>query len=341
VFIDSYVAVGTPNGRIYTSNVGNPTIWNPLDYVTAEGEPDNSVGIAKHLNYVLNFGQWSTEFFYDAANTVGSPLSPAPSYRIEIGSINGNSIMQFEQSVIWVGVSKATGLGVYLIDGVTPVKVSTSYIDRILGNSNFQDINAYTFKFNGHMLYVLTMHDLNKTIVYDVNEKMWYQWTMWAVGDATSGIPGIYAEQYFRPNYFAGDGETFYFLDDDQGILYIMSDLVYNDAGAPIYYRSVTDLIDNGTTKRKFYQRVEIVGDKIPATINIRHTDDDYQSWSPYRTVNLNASRSQIYQTGEARRRAWEFLCTDNQPMRLDFAEVDFTIGGLDDDGTQPTQYRK
>ena len=341
VFIDSYVAVGTPSGRIYTSNVGDPTIWNPLDYVTAEGEPDNSVGISKHLNYVLDFGQWSTEFFYDAANTVGSPLSPAPSYRIEIGCINGNSICQFEQSVIWVGVSKATGTGVYIIDGVTPVKVSTPYIDRILGNSNFVDVNAYTFKFNGHMLYVLTMHDLNKTLVFDVNEKMWYQWTMWAIGDATSGVPGIYAEQYFRPNYFAGDGETYYFLDDDNGMLYIMSDLVYNDAGAPIYYRSVTDLIDNGTTKRKFYQRVEIVGDKVPATMNIRHSDDDYNSWSPYRTVNLNEQRSQIYQTGQARRRAWEFLCTDNQPLRLDFAEIDFGIGGLDEEGGQPTQYRK
>jgi hypothetical protein len=116
---------------------------------------------------------------------------------------------------------------------------------------------------------------------------------------------------------------------------------VYNDAGAPIYYRSVTDLIDNGTTKRKFYQRVEVVGDKVGATMNIRHTDDDYKSWSPYRTVNLNASRSQIYQTGAARRRAWEFLCTDNQPLRLDVAEVDFSIGELEQDGASPAQYRK
>jgi hypothetical protein len=120
-----------------------------------------------------------------------------------------------------------------------------------------------------------------------------------------------------------------------------MSSLYYNDAGSPIYYRAVTDIVDNGTTKRKFYNRVEIIGDKVPAIMNIRHTGNDYQSWSPYRGVNLEASRAQIYQTGQDRRRAWEFLCTDNQPLRLDAAEIDFDIGELEGGGPAPTQYRK
>ena len=119
-----------------------------------------------------------------------------------------------------------------------------------------------------------------------------------------------------------------------------MSDSVYNDAGAPIYYRIVTDIIDGGTTKRKFFQRVEIVGDKVPATMNIRHSDNDYQSYSPYRAVNLDKIRPQIYQTGAARRRSWEFLCTDNQPLRLQAAEVDFDIGELEQSEPTQLQYR-
>ena len=74
--------------------------------------------------------------------------------------------------------------------------------------------------------------------------------------------------------------------------------------------------------------------------MNIRHTDDDYKSWSPYRTVNLNAQRSQIYQTGQARRRAWEFLCLSNTPLRLLAAEIDFEIGELEQDGPSQVQYR-
>jgi hypothetical protein len=341
VFLDSYVVISTPSGRVYTSNVGNPAIWNPLDYVTAEAEPDNSTGIAKHLNYVLDYGQWSLEFFYDAANPTGSPLSPAPSYRIEIGCPNGNSIVSFEQSVIWIGSSKAEGTGVFMLDGVAPTKVSDEYIDRILGNSDLQYVTAYVFKFNGHLFYVLTLHDLNVTIVYDISQQAWVQWTMYAIGDSDSGIPGVYAEQYFRPSYYAGNNGIYYVLDDDNGTLYTMSDTYYSDAGAPIYYRSVTSIIDNDTTRRKFYNRVEIVGDKIGATMNIRRSDDDYQNWSAYRTVDLSKIRPQIYQTGQARRRAWEFLSTDNQPIRLLAAEVDFDIGELDENSqTGQMQYR-
>lgn len=342
VFLDSYLFIGTVAGRLYNCDLGNPKVWNALAYISSEAEPDNSAGICKHLNYILDFGQWSTEFFYDAANAYpASPLASAPSYRIEVGCANGNSIVAFEQTVMFIGISKTTGTGVYALDGTAPIKMSTVYIDRILGNSDLKNVTAYTFRMNGHPFYVLTLHDLNVTIVYDVSEKMWYQWTMWAVGTVDSGVPGLYAEQYFRPSYYAGDESGYYVLDDDNGTLYMLSDTQYTDAGAPIYYRAVTDIVDNGTTKRKFYNRVEIIGDKTPATMNIRSSDDDYKSWSSYRTVNLNASRPQIYQTGAARRRAWEFLCTENKPLRLDSAEVDFEIGELEDTGVAPTQYRR
>ena len=341
VFLDTYIAVTTLSGRTYTSNVGDPTIWNPLDYITAEAEPDNSVGECKHLNYILNFGQWSTEFFYDAANLTGSPLSSAPAYRLEIGCANGDSIVSFEQTVAWIGTSRTVGTGVYIIDGTAPVRVSTPFIERLLGNSTLQTVRAYAFKFNGHMFYVLSLHDINTTVVYDMNEKVWTQWTMWSIGNPDTGAPATYGEQYFRPSFFAGNGLQYFALDDDTGQLYIFSDMVYNDAGAPIYYRAVTDRLDSGTTKRKFYHRVEIIGDKVPATMKIRHSDDDYKTWSNYRSVDLNKSRSQILQAGAARRRAWEFLCTDNVPLRLDAAEIDFSIGDMENEGVQPTNYRK
>jgi len=345
-YLDTYTVVGQPNGQIYTSAVNDPTSWYALDYLTCEIEPNTLVGLAKQLNYVVAFGQWSTIPFYDAASSAlgtGSPLAPANSYSFEIGCANGESIAQMEMSVVWVGQSKNTGPAVYMLQGLSPTKVSTAYIERILSNSNLVTVSSFTFKYNGHMFYVLTLEDLNVTIVYDVGEKVWTQWTMWAIGDATSGVTGIYGEQYFRPSYYAGTyGATsiYYFLDDDNGTVYTMSDYNYTDAGAPIYYRAVTDITDSGTTKRKFYTRVEIVGDKVPAVMKIRHTDDDYNTWSPYRQVDLSKPRPQLYQAGQARRRAWEFLCTDAQPLRLDSAEIDFHIGEMENDGVQPTNYR-
>ena len=337
IYLDTYTVIGGTNGEIYTSDPNNPTVWNALNYITAEAEPDGLVGIVKHLNYILAFGQWSTDFYYDAGSYPGSPLAIATPYHIELGCANGDSICSFEQTTVWIGTAKEQGPSVYSIMGVSPSKISTPFIDRILNNSTLTDVIAYPLRINGHTFYILTLADLNQTLVYDLNEKQWYQWTMYAIGDSDSGVNGIYAEQYFRPSYFAGVGETYFLLDDDNGKLYTLSDTYYNDAGAPIYYRSITPIMDSGTTKRKFYHSVEIVGDKIPATMNIRHTSDDYKTWSNYRQVNLNNERPQVHQAGASRRRAWEFLCTDNQPIRLEAAEIDFDIGELENVG-QPAQ---
>jgi len=339
-YLDTYTVIASPNGEIYTSNPNDPTTWNALNYITAEAEPDALVGIGKHLNYIISFGQWSIDWFYDAGTYPGSPLAVAAPYHIELGCANGDSIVSFENIIVWVGTSRDAGPSVYAISGTAPTKLSTPFIDRILQNSTLNDIRAYSLRINGHTFYVLTLADLNVTIVYDVNEKVWTQWTMWAIGDADSGVPGIYAEQYFRPSFFTQISDTYYLLDDDNGTLYTMSDHVYNDSGAPIYYRTVTDIIDGGTTKRKFFGRLEIVGDKVPAVMNIRHSDDDYKNWSPYRAVNLNKTRPQVYQSGAARRRAWEFLCTDSQPLRLLAAEVDFDIGELEESAPTELQYR-
>jgi hypothetical protein len=64
--------------------------------------------------------------------------------------------------------------------------------------------------------------------------------------------------------------------------------------------------------------------------MQVRHTGDDYVTWSSYRSVDLNASRAQVYLSGADRRRAWEFLVTSNTSLRLDSAEIDFRIGEMD-----------
>lgn len=339
-YLDTYTVISSTDGRLYTSNPNDPTTWSALNYITAESDPDNNVGVVKHLNYILSFGTTSIDFFYDAGTYPGSPLAVAPSYKIELGCANGDSIASFQNLTMWVGTSKELGPTVYAISGAAPEKVSTPYIDRILNSSTLADVTSYPLRINGHTFYVLTLHDINVTIVYDVNEKIWNVWTMWAIGSNGSGVTGIYAEQYFRPSFYASANNIHYVLDDDNGSLYTMSSSYYNDDGAPIYYRCVTDLIDGGSTKRKFFQRLEIIGDKVPAVMNIRHTEDDYNSWSPYRTVDLNKPRAQLYLGGAARRRAWEFLCTDNQPIRLLAAELDYNIGELEETQSTELQYR-
>ena len=344
VFLDNYIFIGTTDNRIYNSNLGDPTTWQALSYLKFEQTADTLVGIVKHLNYLVAFGNNSTQFFYDAGTYPGSPLALAQSYTSEIGCASGDSIVATSNTVLWIGKTKTYGKCVYAMDGVSATKVSTSNIDRHLEADDLSYVTAYCYKVSGHTLYILTLHNTQKTLVYDLDEKQWYTWTQYAMASNTQPNPGTYYESYFRGTYYAEINNVPYVLDDDNAKLYYFSTNIYQDDGQSIYCRSVTDIKDNGSTKRKFYGRCEIVGDKVEGGVmQISHTGNDYASYSTPRSVDLNAPRAQVYLSGADRRRAWQFLCTSNVPLRLDAAEIDFRIGEMDQEQAVGggTQYRK
>ncbi|MDE2097572.1 MAG: hypothetical protein KGL39_10025 [Patescibacteria group bacterium] len=183
VQLDGYIFVMDSNGVIYNSNLQDQRIWNSLDFIQAEVEPDGGVAIAKHLNYIVAFGKWSTEFFYDAGNALGSPLARVDNAFFPIGCANGNSVVAMDTSVIWVSQTKednakaGRGREVTMLNGMTPKKISTPFVDRILSNDSMRNIRALTLKSQGHDFYILTLVDSLITVVYDMTIGVWYQWT--------------------------------------------------------------------------------------------------------------------------------------------------------------------
>ena len=319
VYLDGYTFVMTTDGKIWNSAINNPLLWNPLDFITAEGEPDQGVAIAKHFNYLIGFGQWSTEFFYDAGNVTGSPLLPNPTMRIEFGCANGDSVAQMEQTVLWVGVGRNTGRVVLMLEGTRPQQVSDASIERILNNSKLENVRSYTIKISGHYFYILNLLDDDISLVLDVNSKEWCIWT--------SFVNNV--ETYFDGVFYTSLDNKHYSLDNIDGKVYNISETEYQDESGPIQFRIRTPLIDADSTKRKFLSRLEVVGDKVASILRIRHTDDDYQNWSPYRNVNLGDTRSVLYQCGNFRRRAYEFYNNDNVPLRLNYCEMDVEPGSV------------
>ena len=316
-YFDTYVFVMTEDGKIWNSQPNDPTKWDALDFITAEAEPDKGVALAKHFNYLVAFGQWSTEFFYDAGNATGSPLLPNQTMRIEFGCANGDSVVEMQQTVVWVAVGRNTGRTVLMLDGTRPVQISDVSVERILNQSNLENVRSYSLKISGHYFYVLNLLDDNLTLVCDIKSKQWCIWTSY-VNNQETILDGVFYTSYLNEGYA---------LDNIDGKLYNISEHTYTDEAGPIQFRIRTPLIDANSTKRKFIGRLEIVGDKIGATLRIRHTDDDYQNWSQYRSVDLGATRSVLYQNGNFRRRAYEYFCTDNQPIRLQACEMDLEPG--------------
>ncbi len=332
-YLDNTVYVMDTHANIYASHIDNPTLWYTAS-IQASSDPDMGQALFRHLNYLVAFGQWSIEFFYDAGTAPpASPLAVNQAAKLEMGCANGYTVAAAPQTLVWVGQSLTEGRAVYLMDGMSPKKVSTRYIEKYLNKMDMmttpQNVSAYCITISGHTLYVLTCKDVSMpiTLVYDLDEQEWYQWTSQS-GD--TGIVNSGTETYFNKTFYNGNIEytpSIILQGDTDGNIYTMSFDYPNDNGNHIYLRAVSPNMDSGTNKRKFYPRIEIIGDKVVGNAYIRHSDNDYATWSPYRQVLLSVDRPVLYQNAQARRRAWEVFISDDIPVRLEAAEIDFVVG--------------
>jgi hypothetical protein len=223
---------------------------------------------------------------------------------------------------MWVGKSKTHGKSVYVLDGFSPKPVSTPYIETYLNADTNSNIQSFAFRIAGHTFYVMTLVDLDLTFVYDIDTNMWYQWTSYSSS----------AEHAFRvwatTDFLGGT----YGVDTSNGLLYQIDTGTYSDNGAHIYWRIVTNNLDAGTRHRKFWESGEVIGDKVSATMYISFSNNDYSSFSAARTVSLNSTRSIIWQLGQDRYRAYQFLVTDDVPLRISSFEVSVQGGEMASD---------
>ena len=165
------------NAVIYNSTLSDPTAWNALDFISANIEPGSGVAIAKAQNYLIALKSWSTEFFYDAANPVGSPLSPVMNAFTLIGCASGDSVASIDGTIAWVSKTRQKGRAVHIMAGLEQQKVSTPDIERILNADALTNVYAYGVKISGHTFYVLGLKDSGITLVYDFTSQSWALWT--------------------------------------------------------------------------------------------------------------------------------------------------------------------
>lgn len=186
VYMDGFFFVMDVNGVIYNCAEDDPATWNALEYTPALSETGAGKAIARVQNYVIALKEWSTEPFYNAANDVGSPLSPVPNGFTQVGCATGFSVAELDGNLLWLGQSRQRGRGVYMMSGLHVGKVSTEDVDRVLNADALTTVHAYGLRLDGHSLYVLTLVASDITLVYDATSKHWGQWTSLTLGSSKS-----------------------------------------------------------------------------------------------------------------------------------------------------------
>lgn len=315
-FLDGTTYVMDPKAHIFGSEINDTKSWDPENYLTAQIEPDGGVALAKQLVYVIAFKQWSTEFFYDAAQPSGSPLGDVQGNKINQGCRDAGSVADSEGALIWVTTTRQGNVGVWIIDAARGSSIGSGSVERLLQDASYVGCCSYALHTGGHRFYVLNVPAANLTLIFDLATNEWYRWT------DTNGNYLPYVAATFGAN------QIVLLQHATNGSVYQMSTNFHDDSGSVIPWDLYTPNYDAGQRINKELARMDFIGDQTPGCwIITTHSEDDYKTWSAPRMTDMGQQRPNLKDCGSFRRRAWHFSNRTKTFLRIQAVELDIKAG--------------
>lgn len=328
VEMDGWTFHGTGQpARIYNSNLNDPTAGY-TNYISCDTQADRLLTAWRHDRFILGFGTNSIDWFYNAGNPSGSPLSRVTGVDLQYsrtgiyavsGALAGYPIDVGFGSTWFISQGEACGVSLHRITGAKLEKIENPIIERILTSTQLT-LAVKCVTVAGIQL-VIVLGDIG-TFVYFPQTGLWSYWTS-PQGLAWNTILQGAALKQTRLSVFDQTTNTTYGFN--------IGVPVYQDGGSNYTRLIRTSVHDFGTGKYKYDDEggVRLVGDRAAATANvsIRYTDDDYATWSTVRTIDMSQASQKLSRNGRFTRRAWEISDTLSTNVRLEALSVDVKAG--------------
>jgi hypothetical protein len=329
-YSDGYFIVTGKDGsqQFWISSILDGTAWNGLDFASAEGAPDNTIGLIVDHRELWLFGDTSAEVWVNTGDAT-FPFQRSGNVFIEHGCAAAASVAKLDNTVFWLGGGE-TGPGiVWRANGYTPMRVSTHAIEFAIAKyGDVSDAYAMTYQQEGHGFYVLSFPSAGKTWVYDVSTQMWHE--------RAYSHPNTGVETQWRPSCHAMLGAEHIMGDGLDGRLYVLDMDYFTDDGDNIL-RLRTAATQEQLQTRLFFNELQVdmqtgVGGDGPATLMLRYSNDGGHSWSNVKEASVGltgqyGARARFQRLGAGRNRTWEISMTDQRRFVVLGGLVDATAG--------------
>jgi hypothetical protein len=312
-----FLVAGNGTGRLYWNETANSgTAWNGLDFTTAEGDPDNTVGLLSDHREIWVVGTDSAEIFVNTGDP-DALFQRSSNTFIEQGTMSGWTVQALNNTVYWLGANKDGQGIVFKAQGYQPVRISTHALEQEFRSySTMADAFAYCYQLDGHSFYVLTFPTANHTWVYDASTEQWFEWSWRKPADNTDHRHRSNCHVFFNEKHLVGDWEN--------GKIYSLEMDVYDDNSDPIRRKRVTQTLSEDGA-RLFFEELQIdmetgvglaVGQGSAPVLMLRYSNDNGHSWSNTKQLSIGAAgaytaRVKCGPTGSGRNRVWELTMTD------------------------------
>ena len=301
--------------------------WNPVNYTSAEGAPDNLVRLIVNHREIWAFGDQSTEVYYNSGGNY-FPFDRIQGAFIETGCAAPWSAAKMDNSVFWLGKDQRGQGLVFRANGYVPQVISTRALEaRIATYDTISDAFAFTLQMMGHQFYALIFPAANESWLFDASTSLWSQWEYF---DPISG-PGRHRANcacFCFGKQLVGDYQSGKIFELDAG--------TYTDAGQPIRRIRAGRHMHN-ERKRLLHRAFEVdfefgvgtsTGQGVDPQAMMRYSDDGGHTWSSERWASLGKigqykARARWRCLGYSRDRVYEVTVTDPVNVVIVGAYVD------------------
>ena len=361
--LDGYLFVMDENGVIYNSAVNDPTTFPATGFITAERENDKGVYLAKHHDHIVAFGTRTIEFFYDASNTVGSPLNRRQDVAYTYGCASGLSVWEDNDIIYFLGTDSSGQLGVWKLDNFQISPVSTDALNSYLSKGLTQ--TGLIVRFNGlsamgHRTLLITTSTLTGqapgeivpkiTLSFDSLTGLWGFWatalnsnTTFPLVDWTKRTGGQNETDAARTGEgLLSSGDIIELNDDFIPIDTILGAAIYetgiyepdiysvsSDVGTNISAIIRLGLIDGGTSGYKFQNKESVLMENtaFSQAMMVRHSDEVTDDFGPGQVIDTALNRKEIYQGGRFVRRNYQLEYAGDEQFFIDAFSVELSAG--------------
>ena len=295
-FLDSYFwAQNSFSSKQFNlSNLLDGTTWDPLQFASKEGYPDNISAIWADHEEMYIFGDEQATEVWRANGQVqpNFPYQRDPSAFMHFGCRAPFSPARVYQGVAWLaGDQKRGGVFAAYAEGYQPRRISTHAVEQIwTGYSKTSDAVSYSELLNGHHFWVISFPTANATWCYDFTTRMWHRRGWW--NGASTDRARVAYQCYvglgsLAPAWYGGDWQN--------GKIYTVSTAHLDDAGvAPERIRVAPYIAREAYRDAHDSFQLDMQGSgTVPATLYF--TDDNGATWSnpKYNAWNPTAAKRQ------------------------------------------------
>lgn len=169
-WLSGYFVLAARGGQIFTSESAQGASFRQLDFANAIARGDDIQTLAVIGLQMFVFGTYTIERWTDIGGA-DFPLARDNNLVLEIGTLAAASVVVNDIAVFFVGSDG----NVYVLNGASPTRISTSTIESLIADANPSDISAYSYTEQGHRFYALSIGD--KCYVFDLNTSLWHERT--------------------------------------------------------------------------------------------------------------------------------------------------------------------